>query len=174
VVRTVGDPVAAAGAIRDVVRGLDPSLPLYRIRTLADIVTQASARRSLTLLLVGGASGVALLLGAIGLYGVMSYVVTLRTRELGIRLAIGAPPDNVRRMVLRQGLAVAALGIAVGLAGAMVLTRFLAALLFEVSPTDPAILALAAVLLLMVAVVASWLPARRAAVTDLASTLRTE
>jgi len=174
VVRTIGDPVAVAGAIRDVVRGLDPSLPLYRIRALADIVAQASARRSFTLLLVGGASGVALFLGAIGLYGVMSYVVTLRTREMGIRLAIGAPPDNVRRMVLRQGLAVAALGIAVGLAGAMVLTRFLAALLFEVSPTDPAIFALAAVLLLMVAVVASWLPARRAAVTDLASTLRTE
>jgi ABC-type antimicrobial peptide transport system permease subunit len=174
VVRTVGDPVAAAGAIRDVVRGLDPSLPLYRIRALADIVAQASARRSFTLLLVGGASGVALFLGAIGLYGVMSYVVTLRTREMGIRLAIGAPPDKVRRMVLRQGLAVATLGIAVGLAGAMVLTRFLAALLFEVSPTDPAILALAAVLLLMVAVVANWLPARRAAVIDLARTLRTE
>jgi ABC-type antimicrobial peptide transport system permease subunit len=174
VVRTVGDPVAAAGAIRDVVRGLDPSLPLYRIRALADIVAQASARRSFMFLLVGGASGVALLLGAIGLYGVMSYVVTLGTREMGIRLAIGAPPDTVRRMVLRQGLAVATLGIAVGLAGAMVLTRFLASLLFEVSPTDPAILALAAMLLLMVAVVASWLPARRAAVIDPASTLRTE
>jgi len=93
---------------------------------------------------------------------------------MGIRLAIGAPPDKVRRMVLRQGLAVAILGIAVGLAGAMVLTRFLAALLFEVSPRDPAVLTLAAVVLLMVAAVASWLPARRAAIIDLASTLRTE
>ncbi len=174
VVRTVGDPVAVAGAIRDVVRGLDPSLPLYRIRPLADIVAHASARRSFTFLLVGSASGVALFLGAIGLYGVMSYVVTLRTREMGIRLAIGAPPNKVRTMVLRQGLAVATLGIAVGLAGAMALTRFLAALLFEVSPTDPAVLAVAAVVLLLVAVAASWLPARRAAVVDLARTLRVE
>ncbi len=93
---------------------------------------------------------------------------------MGIRRAIGAPPDKVRRMVLRQGLAVATFGIAVGLTGAMVLTRFLATLLFEVSPTDPAILALATGLLLTVAAVASWLPARRAAVIDLAQTLRTE
>ncbi len=174
VVRTVGDPDAVAGAARDVVRGLDPSLPLYRIRSLTDIVAQATARRTFTFLLVGGASGVALLLGAIGLYGVMSYVVTLRTREMGIRLAIGAAPDEVRRMVLRQGLAVAVVGIAVGLAGAAALTRFLAALLFEVSPTDPTVLGLAAALLLAVAVLASWLPARRAAVVDVASTLRTE
>ncbi len=174
VVRTAGDPAAVSSSIRDVVRDLDPSLPLYRIRTLADIVAQASARRSFALLLVGGASAVALLLGAIGLYGVMSYVVTLRTREMGIRLAIGAPPDQLRRMVLRHALAVATLGIAVGLAGAVALTRFLAALLFEVSPTDPTVLALAAVLLLAVAGVASWIPARRAAGIDLAGTLRTE
>jgi predicted permease len=174
VVRTTGDPAPVAGAARDVVRGLDPSLPIYRIRALADIVAQASARRTFTFLLIGGASGVALLLGAIGLYGVMSYVVTLRTREMGIRLAIGAPPEELRRMVLRQGLLVATLGIAVGLAGAAALTRFLAALLFEVSPTDPGVLALSAALLLLVAVAASWLPARRAAVVDVATTLRTE
>jgi ABC-type antimicrobial peptide transport system permease subunit len=104
----------------------------------------------------------------------MSYVVTLRTREMGIRLAIGAQPEELRRMVLRQGLAVAALGVAVGLTGAVALTRFLAALLFEVSPTDPPVLGLAASLLLVVAVAASWLPARRAAVVDIASTLRNE
>jgi putative ABC transport system permease protein len=174
VARTAGDPTVRAGAIRDAVRGLDPSLPIYRIRALDEIVERASARRWLTFLLVAGASAAALFLGAIGLYGVMSYVVTLRTREMGIRLAIGAAPDEVRFMVLRQGLAVAALGIAVGLAGAMLLTRFLAALLFEVSPTDPAVLALAAAVLLIVAGTASWLPARRAAVIDLARTLRTE
>lgn len=174
VVRAVRNPESVAAAIRDVVRGIDPSLPLYRIRALADIVAQASARRTFTFLLIGGASGVALLLGAIGLYGVLSYVVTLRTREMGIRLAIGASPGEVRRMVLRQGLSVATLGIAVGLVGAATLTRFLAALLFEVSPTDPAVLALAAALLLVVAIAASWLPARRAAVVDVAATLRTE
>jgi len=174
VARTNGDPIVLAGALREAVRRLDSSLPLYRIRALSDIVANASARRWLTFLLVAGASAAALFLGAIGLYGVMSYVVTLRTREMGIRLAIGAAPDEVRLMVLRQGLAVTALGIAVGLAGAMPLTRFLTALLFEVSPADPTVLALAAVLLLVVSALASWLPARRAAAIDLACTLRTE
>jgi predicted permease len=174
VVRTAGDPAAAGVAVREAVRSLDPSLPLYRIRALTDVVAQASARRSFTFLLIGAASGVALVLGAIGLYGVMSYVVTLRTREMGIRLAIGAPPDQVRRMVLRQALTVATLGVGVGLVGAMALTRFLAALLFEVSPRDPEVLALASGVLLMVAAGASWLPARRAARVDLAGTLRSE
>jgi ABC-type antimicrobial peptide transport system permease subunit len=93
---------------------------------------------------------------------------------MGIRLAIGAQPGEVRRMVLRQGLLVSGLGVAVGLAGAVVLTRFLATLLFGVSPTDPAVLALSALLLLTVAAAASWLPARRAAVVDLVRTLRVE
>src|SRR6185295_15775981 len=116
------------------------SLPIYRTRPLSAVVAQSSARRSFTLLLVGVAAAVALLLGAIGLYGVLSYVVTLRAREMGIRLALGAQPGHVRRMVSRQGLAVTAVGVAFGLAGAVALTRFLAALLFEVSPTDPAVL----------------------------------
>jgi ABC-type antimicrobial peptide transport system permease subunit len=157
-----------------VIRGLDPSLPLYRIRPLTDIVAHASARRLFTLIVIGFASGAALLLGAIGLYGVLSYVVTLRTHEMGIRLALGAQPNEVRRMVSRQGMAVATCGIAVGLLGAIALTRFLAALLFEVSPTDPAVLAFAAVFLLTVAAVASWLPARRAAAVDPALALRAE
>ena len=114
----------------------------------------------------------ALLLGAIGVYGVMSYVVTLRTREIGIRLALGAQPDDVRRMVSRQGLAIAALGIGAGLAGAIALTRFLSALLFEVSATDPAVFALSATFLLFVAAAASWAPARRAATVDPALALR--
>jgi ABC-type antimicrobial peptide transport system permease subunit len=166
--------VSATGAIHDAVRGLDSSLPLYRIRTLENILAQASARRSFAFLLIGGASAAALFLGAIGLYGVMSYVVALRTREMGIRLAIGAPPLQVRRMVLRQALTVAIVGVVVGLAVATALTRFLAALLFEVSPTDPAVLAVAALVLLTVAGLASWLPARRAASVDLAGTLRSD
>jgi hypothetical protein len=177
VARTSGGAFAHGGqtdAIRDAVRRLDSSLPLYRIRALSDIVEQASARRRFTLLLVVGASGMALFLGAVGLYGVLSYVVTLRTREMGIRLAIGAPPSDVRRMVLRQGLAVTALGVAAGLLAAILLTRFLGALLFEVSPTDPVVLALASVLLFLVAALASWLPSRRAACVDVARTLRME
>ena len=147
---------------------------MYRVRTLADILGRASARRSLTFLLIASASGVALLLGAIGVYGVMSYVVTLRTREIGIRIALGAQPDEVRRMVSRHGLAVATLGIALGLAAALVVTRFLAALLFEVSPVDPAVFALSAAFLLIVAAAASWVPARRAARVDPAVVLRAE
>jgi predicted permease len=174
VARTSGNPDAVAGGIRDAVRALDPSLPMYGIRNFTEIVARSSARRSFTFLLIAVASGVALILGAIGLYGVLSYVVRLRTREMGIRLAIGAQPGEVRRMVLRQGLLVSGLGVGVGLAGAVVLTRFLATLLFGVSPTDPTVLALAALLLLIVAAAASWLPARRAAVVDLAYTLRGE
>jgi putative ABC transport system permease protein len=174
VVRTAGAAGDATRTIRDVIRGLDSSLPVYRIRPLADIVALASARRLFTLLVIGFASGAALLLGAIGLYGVMSYVVTLRTHEMGIRLALGAQPREVRRMVSRQGLTVAMCGIAVGLAGAVAMTRFLAALLFEVSPMDPAVLALAAGFLLTVAALASWLPARRAAAVDPALALRAD
>ena len=166
VVRSAADAGSVLGPVRGVVRRLDPSIPLYRSRTMRDIVAQASARTTLTFLLIGSTSAMALLLGAIGLYSVMSYVVTLRRRELGIRLALGAQPHEVRRMVSRQALAVAALGITAGLGGAILLTRFLATLLFEVSPTDPIIMALAATLLLLVALVSSWLPARRAAAVD--------
>jgi predicted lysophospholipase L1 biosynthesis ABC-type transport system permease subunit len=172
VVRSGSDPSGAASAIRDAIRQLDPTLPVYRLRPFEDIVARASSRRSFTLLMIGSASGIAVLLGAIGLYGVMSYVVTLRTREMGIRIALGAAPDAVRRMVARQGLAVSAIGIVFGLAGATALTRFLSALLFEVSPTDRTVLAFSATLLFGIAAVASYLPARRAAAIDPSITLR--
>jgi predicted permease len=174
VARATRDPAALAAPVRDAVRALDSSLPLYRIRALDEILKSASARRWLTFLLVAGASAAALFLGTIGLYGVMSHVVTLRAREMGIRLAIGAAPEDVRLLVLRQGLTVTVLGIAVGLASATVLTRFLAALLFEVDAADPAVLALAASFLLLVSAVATWLPARTAARVDVSRALRSE
>jgi predicted permease len=174
VVRTMGDPAAVTAEARAVIRTLDPSLPVYRVRPLTDLVRNASARRSFTFLLVACASGIALLLGTIGLYGVMSYVVTLRTREMGLRLALGAQPRAVRRMVCRQGLSVALRGIALGLAGAIVLTRSLAALLFEVSTTDPLVLVLSAAFLLLVAAAAAWFPAQRAAAIDPAIALKAE
>jgi predicted permease len=172
VVRTAGDPAGAAGTIRGVIRDLDPSLPVYRVRPLADIVAAAFGRRTFALFLIAGASGLALLLGAVGLYGVMAYVVTLRTREMGIRLALGAQPAQIRAMVSRQGIGVALLGIAIGLTGVAALTRLLSTLLFEVSATDPAVVMLAAALLVLVAAAASWLPARRAAAVDPSVTLR--
>jgi ABC-type antimicrobial peptide transport system permease subunit len=145
---------------------------VYRVRPLADIVAAAFGRRTLALFLIAGASALALVLGAVGLYGVMAYVVTLRTREIGIRLALGAQPAQIRAMVSRQGIGVALLGIAIGLTGVAALTRLLSTLLFEVTATDPLVLTFAAALLLLVAAAASWLPARRAAAVDPALTLR--
>lgn len=166
VVRTTGDPNAVLGGVRQAVRGLDAGLPIYGSRTLADVVSRGLARRSFTLLVIGCASAIALLLGAIGLYGVMSYAVTLRTREIGIRLALGAAPAQVRRLITREGLAVGLLGVAIGIAGAVAFTRFLGTLLFEVSATDPQVFVVASLLLLSTAAAASWLPARRAARVD--------
>ena len=174
VVRTSGDAAAASGALRESLRALDDSLPLYRVRTLADVVADSSARRWVTFLLVGAASVVALLLGAIGLYGVMSYVVALRTRELAVRLALGARPAQVRRMVSLQGIRVALGGIAIGLVAAAIATRALGALLYEVSPRDPMIFAGSAALLLLVAAAASWLPTRTTTRIDPASALNAE
>jgi ABC-type antimicrobial peptide transport system permease subunit len=124
------------------------------------------------LLLLGIASAVTLVLGAVGIYGVVSYVVSLRTREVAVRLALGAQPAQVRRMVSRQAMVVAGVGIAIGLAGASAVTRVLGALLYDVSPTDPTSMAGAAVLLAMVAAAASWVPARRASRLDPARALR--
>lgn len=174
VVRASANPVAVAQAVRSVVRSLDPSLPVYHLTSLSDVVAHASVRRSLTLVLIGCASGVALLLGAIGLYSVLSYVVSLRTREMGIRLALGAQPPELRRTVSRQGLGVAALGIAVGLVGAAAFSRLLASLLFEVSPTDPMVFAASAIFLFVVSAAASWIPARRAAAVDPVTALRAD
>jgi predicted permease len=174
VVRTSGDPTAAAGAVRAAIGQLDPSLPLYRTRRISDLVAQASARRELVLLLVSVASVIALLLGSIGLYGVMAYVVSLRTREIGIRMALGETATRVGWMFARQGLAVAILGIAVGLAGAMALTRVLGPLLFDVAPSDPQVLTVSAVLVVALTGVASWIPTRRAATVDPAHALRSE
>jgi predicted permease len=174
VVRTTGDPARIAASVRSAIYDLDPGLPIYRVRPMTEIVSQASARTSLTLLLLGLSATIALLLGAVGIYGVISYVVSLRLREIGIRLALGAQPAEVSGMVARQGVSVAVTGIVVGLLGAAILTRFLGALLFEVAPLDPIALGGAAALLLVVALAASWLPARRAAGIDPAQVLRAE
>ena len=174
VVRTAGDPSSSTAAIRSVVRGLDASLPVYRVRPLTEVIANASARRSLTFVLLAFATGVALVLGTIGLYGVMSYVMALRTREVGLRMALGAQPHEVVRSMCRDGLAVAIVGIGFGLAGAFALTRFLAALLFEVSTTDASVLAPAAAGLLLICAIAIWLPARKAASIDPALVLRSQ
>ena len=174
VLRSSGDPAALMTSVRGVVRRLAPAVPIFAVQPMTAVVTRASARTSFTLLMLGIASGAALLLGAIGIYGVISYMVSLRTREIGVRMALGAAPGEIGRMVSRQGLTMAAAGVAIGLLAALVLTRYLRALLFEVSPTDPLTLGGVALALLVVALVASWLPARRAARVEPAVALRSE
>jgi predicted permease len=172
VARTDREPAIVSRQVEAAVRALDPQVPAYGARAMSDVVAQASARTSLTLLLLGIASGVALALGAVGIYGVVAYVVSLRTREIAVRMALGARPADVSRMISRQAAVLVALGIGVGLAGAVALTRVLRALLFGVDPVDPLSMAAAAVVLAVVAAIASWVPARRAAGLDPAQALR--
>jgi putative ABC transport system permease protein len=173
-VRTTSTPESITSALRREVWALDPNLPLVNIRPMETVLSNAMARTSFTLLMVGVAAGVALLLGAIGIYGVISYMVSLRTREIGVRMALGARSGQVGAMVVRQGIVLATIGVVIGLAGSFAVTRFLTSLLFGVSPNDPLTLASVATTLLVIASVASWLPARRASRIDPVEALRAE
>jgi ABC-type antimicrobial peptide transport system permease subunit len=141
---------------------------------MSAIVADATSRISFTTALLGAASGVALLLGLVGIYGVVSYVVSRRTREIGIRMALGATAPLVRGMVVRQGLFLAGVGAGIGLLAAGALSRILGSILYGVSATDPLTYGAVALALVMVATMASWLPARRAAGVDPAQALRSE
>ncbi|HEY4130093.1 MAG TPA: ABC transporter permease [Gemmatimonadaceae bacterium] len=169
-----GDPSSTTlnASVRRVVRSLDSGLPTYDERSLDDVVTSASARARVTLLLLAVASFLALVLGAVGIYGVMAYVVSLRQREIGVRMALGARPTDVSRMISRHGIGLALTGVVIGIVCTIALTRFLRELLYDVSPTDPLTLGTTSIVLLAVALVASWLPARRAAAVDPADALR--
>ena len=149
--------------IRRAVRAIDADLPIASIRTMEAIVEESVVQFSFTMLTLAIAAVVALLLGAVGLYSVLSYAVSLRTREIGVRLALGAAPAQVLRSVVGRGVAISAAGLAVGALAAVGLTRLLVSLLFETRPLDPLTFAAVAVVLLIVALVASYLPARRAA-----------
>jgi predicted permease len=172
--RTSGDPMSVLPAVRREIWGLDRNLPLVNVRPLADVVGAAMARTTFTLIMIGAAAGVALLLGAIGIYGVISYMVSLRTREIGVRMALGAQSQQVRRMVVRQGLVLAVIGVAIGLAGALALTRLITSLLYGIAPYDPVTLAGVTLALLAVSALASWLPAMRAARIDPIEALRAD
>ena len=174
VVRASREQATLGANLADAIRRIDPDVPAYAARPMAAIVSQAAARTSLTLLLLAVASGVALTLGAVGIYGVVAYVVSLRTREIAVRLALGAQPRDVRRMIARQAGVVVSVGIGVGLLGAFALTRVLRALLFDVSPIDPPSMLAAAALLGVVGAVAAWVPAHRASALDPAQALRAE
>jgi predicted permease len=173
-VRASGDPIAALPAVRAAVRRIEPHAVLYETRTLSAIAEESAAVTRLATRLLSGFAVIALLLAAIGVYGVMSYRVRLRTRELGTRLALGASPRDITRLVLLQASAIAVVGLAVGMAAALALGRTLTSVLFEVEPWDPATLASAAVLLAAATLAASYLPARRAARVDPVSALGAE
>ncbi len=172
VARASGPAGSVTSAIRDIVHSLDPSLPTYGEQALSAVVHAASARAREMLLLLAIASGLALVLGAVGIYGVMAYGVSLQQREIGVRMALGAQPAQVRRMISRKGVGLAAIGVAIGVAVALGVTRFLRSLLYDVSPTDPLTLAGTCAVLLLVALAASWIPARRAAAFDPSEALR--
>ncbi len=174
VVKTAGEPASLLPAVRQAVWAQNADLPIADIMTMEDVVGDSMARTSFAMVLMGIASVVALLLGTVGVYGVISYVVTERTHELGIRMALGARAGAISRMVLRQGAILAGTGIAVGLAAALGVTRLMRTMLYEVSSTDPVTFAMVPMVLGVVALLASWLPARRAARTDPVEALRAE
>ena len=167
-------PELLAGPIRQIVHAIDPSVPIYEVARMADLVDRAAAQRRFVMRLLGGFAAVALILAAIGLYGVVSYSVAQRRREFGIRLALGARPGDVFRVVLREGLAIVGAGLAAGVLSALALTRFLTSLLFEVGAGDPATILGALLVLALVSLAAHWAPARRATRVDPMVALRSE
>jgi putative ABC transport system permease protein len=174
VLRTTGNPMAVAPEVRSIVRDLDPNLPVVQMRTVREAVAETVAAQRFVLMLLLAFAGLAVMLAAIGIYGVLSYLVEQRTRELGVRMALGAEPQAVQVLVLRQAAAHVLPGIVIGAAGALALSRLLAAELHGVTPTDPLTFAAVAALLFLVALVASLLPARRAARMDPMIALRAE
>jgi predicted permease len=174
VARTQGDPLAMTAALRQAIWTADPDQTITSIFTFDDIVSEAVARPRLLTVLLAAFGALGLILGALGIYGVLSFLVSRRRREIGVRIALGAHPATVQRMVVRRGLVLAGIGVTVGLAGTLALTRYLQAVLFGVAPTDVPTLAGAVLGLVGVAALAAWIPARRAARVDPVTALRAE
>ena len=174
VVRTTGDPMALAGAVRSEIRAMDANLPVANIRPMTDVVAASLATPRLTGFLMGAFAAIALTLAAVGIYGVLSYLVARRTHEIGIRLAVGADRSQVLVMVLKQGLTLAGAGIAAGVFAAFLLTRLMQNLLYEVRPGDPGTFVAVSAVLAVVALLASAIPAYRATRVSPLIALRTE
>jgi ABC-type antimicrobial peptide transport system permease subunit len=171
---TSSDPAALAGAMTREVHAVDPNVPVYEIRTMQDRLHQSLARPRFSMTMLVAFAAFALLLAAVGIYGVISYLVTQGTHDIGVRIALGAQPRNIRGMVVRQGLELTAIGVAAGLVGAFLLTRVMSSLLFGVSATDAATFVAVAVFLAAVALLASYIPALRATRVDPMIALRDE
>jgi predicted permease len=174
VVRTVGDPAASSKAVRSEVAAIDPQLPVGDLRTMEQLRGESVSQPRFLMFLFSAFSTVALAIAVIGIYGVIAYSVAQRRKEIGIRVALGARPSSVAGMVVRQGMGMAAIGIAAGLVLAFGVTRFLSGILFAVTPTDPITLAVVAITLAVAALLACYVPARRATRTDPVEVLRAE
>jgi putative ABC transport system permease protein len=172
--RTAGDPVLLAPAVRDAVAKVVPELPVFSIRTLSGHVGASTFQQSMASTLLAAFGGLALILAALGLYGVLAFVVSQRTREIGIRIAVGAKPDDVFRMIVRQGLTLTIIGILLGIAAAYALGSAMSSLLFGVSASDPVILGAGSALMLLTALAACLIPAKRAIRVDPVASLRCE
>jgi putative ABC transport system permease protein len=166
VVRTSGEPTALAGAVREAIRSVDKGVPNYNLKTMNDVVSASAAPRRVPMLLLSGFAGVAMLLAMLGIYGVTSYYVTQRTHEIGIRMALGAQVVDVLTLVLSRAMALAAIGIVIGVGGAIAVTRYLTSLLFGVKPIDVMTFIWVAIVLALVVLFACFVPARRATKID--------
>jgi len=174
VIRAAGDPLALTGSIREAIWSLDKDMPIPKMETMEQVFADSIAQQRLNMLLLGLFAVVALILAAVGIYGVMSYAVTQRSHEIGIRVALGAQAGDVLKMILLHGMKLALIGVAIGLAATLILTRLMASLLFGISATDPLTFAAIAVGLTMVALLACFVPARRATRVDPMIALRYE
>jgi predicted permease len=174
VIRATGEPASLISAVRRLVAEVEPNQALHNVMTMEQRLANTTASRRLNTALLGSFAGVALLLAVVGIYGVMSYAVTQRRREIGVRMALGAQRDDVSRLVIGEGMKLALIGALLGLGGALALTRLLKTLLFGVSATDPLTFIVIAALLIMVALLACWIPARRATKVDPLIALRHE
>lgn len=161
-------------SVRAQVLAVDSEQPIYNVRTMTDLMSASAAPRQLNLVLLGGFALLAMILASVGIYGVIANLVTQRTNEIGVRIALGARPRDVLALVIRNGMKLAITGVAAGVAGSLVLTRFLSSLVFDVSVTDPLIFIAVSLLLAGVALVACWFPARRAMKVDPMIALRYE
>jgi putative ABC transport system permease protein len=173
-IRTSADPAAMTSAVREALRTLDPSLPVFNVHTMRDFLYGSLAQLRFRTFLIGIFAGLALVLASLGLYGVVAYSVSQRTAELGIRVALGAQPGSILKLVVFHTAGLAAIGLAIGVAVTLAGSRIISRFLFGISATDPVTLGTASLVILLVALTASLVPALRAAKVDPATALRAE